>query len=386
MGLVNAALGPTLPALAAQTGSALASLGVLFSARSLGYLLMLHPAGLGFDRRPGHGWLGGALLAIAACMLATPFAPLLWLLVALHLVVGAGEGVLDLAGNTLLSRLHGARAPAFLNALHFFYALGALLAPLGVAASLALGQGIVGAYGALAGLLLAVALGLLALRAPPAVPLPGQGRTVSAHTEPPPGPRGASGREPGRESGHRLLVVLLSALLLLAVGAEVSLGGWWASYALRLGLTDAPGAALLTSVYWSGFAAGRLTGIPLASRWPPRRVLALHLPVALVAVLAVAALPGLAWVGAALAGWGIGPAYATAVAFAGRRVPMSGRVASRLFAGAALGSMTLPWIAGQVLVRLGGAALLLWVAALLLGALAAVAAVLRHDARRAPTA
>jgi FHS family Na+ dependent glucose MFS transporter 1 len=366
MGLVNASLGPTLPGLAAQTGSSLGALGVLISARSLGYLVALHPAGLGFDRRPGHAWLGVALLCIAGGMALTPGLPSVWALLPIMLGVGAGEAVLDLAGNTLLAWAHGARAAAYLNALHFFYGVGALLAPLVVAASLTLGGGIAGAYWTLAALLLPVALGVLATR-PPAAPA----RRAAAGAA-------ADARADG------LLVLLLAALLLLAVGAEVSLGGWWASYALRVGLTDAAGAAVLTSLYWSGFAAGRLVGVALSTRWLPRRVLVLHLGIALLAVGAAAAWPWLAWAAAPVAGWGIGPLFATAVAFAGRRIPLSGRVTSRLFMGGALGGMTLPWLAGLLLARAGALALMLWIAALLALALVVVWRVVSQDGRRRP--
>ena len=54
LGLAVAALGPTLPSLAANTRTSLGSISLLFTAHSLGYLLSAIFGGRLYDRLPGH--------------------------------------------------------------------------------------------------------------------------------------------------------------------------------------------------------------------------------------------------------------------------------------------------------------------------------------------
>ena len=57
LGATIASLGPTLPYLAENTGAALASLGLLFTLRSGGYLLGSLLGGRLYDHLPGHRYL-----------------------------------------------------------------------------------------------------------------------------------------------------------------------------------------------------------------------------------------------------------------------------------------------------------------------------------------
>ena len=61
LGATMASLGPTLPYLAANTGAAAASLGLLFTLRSGGYLLGSLVSGRLYDRLPGNRLLGAAI-------------------------------------------------------------------------------------------------------------------------------------------------------------------------------------------------------------------------------------------------------------------------------------------------------------------------------------
>jgi len=54
LGAVIASLGPTLPTLAANVGVGMAGIGILFTARSLGYLTGSVFGGVFYDRVQGH--------------------------------------------------------------------------------------------------------------------------------------------------------------------------------------------------------------------------------------------------------------------------------------------------------------------------------------------
>src|SRR5690242_13674510 len=68
LGLVAAVAGPTLPDLAGQTGAQLQGISILFTVRSLGYLLGSLQSGVLYDRYRGHPIMAAAIICIAALM------------------------------------------------------------------------------------------------------------------------------------------------------------------------------------------------------------------------------------------------------------------------------------------------------------------------------
>jgi len=127
LGLTTSSMGPTLPGLAQQTGSKLGQVSILFTARSLGYLLGSYRGGRFFDRFAGHHVLVLSLISMMVMMMLTPTVPLLWLLAALMVAQGFGEGMLDVGGNALLVWTYKEKVGPFMNGLHFFYGIGAFL-------------------------------------------------------------------------------------------------------------------------------------------------------------------------------------------------------------------------------------------------------------------
>ena len=356
LGLAVAALGPTLPALAENTGSSLGMIGLLFTAHSLGYLISAIFGGFLYDRLPGHPVMVACLLVIGAMLALVPMVPVLWLLFAIFLIEGLAAGSLDIGGNTLLVWFHRDRVGPFMNALHFFFGVGAVLAPLVIAGLVALSGGITWAYWTLALLALPAALWLL--------PRPGPAAPKAAEDEP--------------TGGAKLLLVTLIALLFfLYVGAELGFGGWIYTYALTLGLSTETSAATLTSAYWGALTLGRLLGIPVAARVRPRWILAGSLLGGLLSIVLIALWPQspvALWAGALGMGLFTGPVFATVMVLAGRHMTITGRLTGGFFVGASLGGMFLPWLIGQLFVPAGPQSLLVAVSvslALGLGALGA---------------
>ena len=133
LGLASAALGPTLPSLAAQTGVTIGAVSVLFSARSLGYLCGSLLSGRLYDRLPGHPVIAAAALLLSAMLMLVPQVPLFWMLVGIAGGWGLAESGLDVGANTLLIWVHGSAVAPYMNALHFWFGLGAMLSPMIVA-------------------------------------------------------------------------------------------------------------------------------------------------------------------------------------------------------------------------------------------------------------
>ena len=163
LGLGFASLGPTLPSLAAHTRTELSQISFLFTAHSLGYLLGSLLVGRSYDRVPGHPLMAIALITMISMLVLVPLISLWWLLVAVLLVLGFGEGTLDVGGNTLLVWVHRDNVGPFMNGLHFFFGAGAFLAPIIIARAVLISGDITWAYWALALLISPIAVWLFFL-------------------------------------------------------------------------------------------------------------------------------------------------------------------------------------------------------------------------------
>lgn len=334
LGLASASLGPTLPRLAEQTHTNLSGFSFVLATGSLGYLLGSYQGGRLYDRRRGHPVMATMLVIMAAMLALTPLVPVLWLLAALRLILGMAEGALDVGGNALLIWVHGRQVGPFMNGLHFFFGVGAFIAPLVIVRMVAWSGGIAWAYWTLALLALPAAAWLLRLKSPSA-------------------PAAVKEEAAGLANGP--LVALIAAFFFLIVAAELAIGSWLYTYAVATGASEST-AAYLTATFWGAFTAGRLLGIPIAARFGPRSILFGDLAGCLLSVGAILLWPGsqaVMWLGTCGAGLAIASLFATTFSFAERQMPISGRVAGWFLVGGSAGSMVVPWVIGQLFERIG---------------------------------
>lgn len=346
LGLASASLGPTLGGLAQHTHTRLSEISFIFSARALGYLIGSFVGGRVYDRWAGHVVMAGVFVVMAAMLALTPVIPLLWLLTAVLLVLGMGEGAMDVGGNTLLMWVHRSEVGPFMNGLHFSWGVGAFLSPIIVAQAVLISGDITWAYWMLAVLMLPVVLGLL--------------------RQPSPLPQASSPVSESRRVNHVLLVVLIAMFLFLYVGAEGSLGGWIFTYAVALRLSSEAAAAYLTSAFWGSLTAGRLLAIPLAARLRPRSILVMDLAGCLVSMGIILLWPKslvAVWVGAIGTGLAMASIFPTTLSLAESRLHITGQITGWFFVGASLGGMTVPWIIGQLFEPVGPYATMLTITA-----------------------
>jgi MFS transporter, FHS family, Na+ dependent glucose transporter 1 len=344
VGLVTAALGPTLPGLAAQAGVDLDAISLLFTANSVGYLAGSFVGGRQYDRIAGHRVMAVALSLMIGGLVLIPLLSSQWLLVAAWLAIGTAGGALDVGGNTLIVWLHGRGVGPYMNGLHFFFGVGSFIGPLIAAAALANAGDATRAYWVLALLLVPLALWIVR------VPSPAAGddsddaeRLLDGSTR-----RGTQSRDSA--------VVLVALFLLLYVGAEVAFGGWIYTYAAALGLATATSAATLTSAFWGALTVGRLAGIPIAARFRPPTILLVDLAGCLLSVGLILALPSsrtALWAGTMAAGAAMASIFPAAITLAGNRVRITGRITAWFLIGSSIGSMTVPWLIGQLFEPIG---------------------------------
>jgi FHS family Na+ dependent glucose MFS transporter 1 len=330
-GLVSAALGPTLPMLAEHVNTGLSQISLIFTAQATGYLLGSFFGGRLFDRLPGNRLLSLVLGCMAVLTFLIPVVSFYWLLIAIFLLVGTMMGSMEVGVNTLLVWLMGKRVGPYMNALHFFFGVGAFISPLIVARALAASWEIRWVYWLLALTAIPVAIWL--------------GRLS--------GPKAPAGAANSRIShANYLLVTLLSILLFLYVAAEVSYGGWVFTYTVgQFGTGVEATAAILTSAYWGALTFGRLVSIPLAVRIKPSMFLISDLIGCLLSIGLVAAYPNsmtALWVGTLGLGFSMAAFFPTTVTYAGQRMQLNAKISGWLFVGAGAGGMVLPWLIGQL--------------------------------------
>lgn len=364
LGLAAAVLGPTLPGLAKHTNTDLRTVSFLFTARAFGYMLGSLQSGRWYDHLPGHAVLAAGLLLMAMTMVLTPLMSFLATLTAAILALGVADGMVDVGSNTLLVWVYRDKVGPWMNGLHFFFGLGALLAPVVVAQAMAIRGDMTCAYWALAVLMLPGAFWLLRLPSP----------TVS---------RGA--HEGSAVQGNQVLVVLIALFMALYVGAEVGFGGWIFSYAVARNLSDAPGAAYLTAAFWGALTVGRLLAVPRAMRMRPSTIVLGDLVGCLVSVgmmmLSAHSVITL-WLGTCGLGLCMASIFPTTLVFAERRLVMTGRVTSWFLVGASMGGMSLPWLIGQLFELMGPRVLLSTIMAALMVATGVFGTAVRYSTVR----
>ena len=328
-GMGVAALGPALPVLAEHTGSTLSRISVLFTAMAAGFLLGALVGGRLFDRLPGHWVLGAVLVLMAGMAALIPATASLWLLTLLFLFFGVAQGMVEVGCNTLVLWIHKDHAGPFVNALHFFFGVGALLAPVGIAQATSATGDVAWFYRAFALLIVPVVAWLLAMPSPqrPA------GRSLSSQAK-----------------GSALLVALVALFFFLYAGIEHSFGGWISSYAQALKMASGPGAAYLASAFWASITAGRLLAVPASARLNPETIVAAALVGCLLSVAVMLLWSGriwALWLGTLGLGLSLAAIMPTTLALLGRRIGMTSQAAAWLFMGSGAGKMTIPWTIGQ---------------------------------------
>lgn len=335
LGLLTSVMGPAIPDLAENTHSSLAELSRFMMAGPFGYLLGGFLGGRLYDRFRGHIILSGALLVSAVFVALIPLMPLLGLLGIVLFILGFGEGTLDTGGNSLLTWLHREKVGPFMNGLHFFFGVGAFLAPVVIAQLIAATGKVFISFWIFA--LIALPIVFYVSRLPSS--------TVSSQAS-----------ENTNVILDWKLIGLLVILFFFYVGAEVGYGNWIFTYTVKLGLAKQVTASYLTSNFWLSFTIGRLLGIPIASKFKPQGIMLVDLLFCLISISVILLWPGslvALWIGTLGLGFGMASFFPSAMVLAGRLMHLSGRVTGFFLFGSGGGGMFLPFLIGQLIEPVG---------------------------------
>jgi MFS transporter, FHS family, Na+ dependent glucose transporter 1 len=369
LGLDMSVIGPTLPALAAQTGSTVGEMGLAFLIGAVGAVLGTLLGGWLFGWAPGRVVLGVAEMLSASLLILVPQIHWIGVLMALLIVKGVAGGVVGTGANTLLLWTHGGKAGPFLNALHFFFGLGAFLSPFLLGLLLTAGGAYWQAYVVLAVFDFTVGASVLLLLRPPS-PL------HSAH---------ADGTVPRGTSWYLVAIVLAAMLFLFFyVSSEITFGGWIYTYAVTLNLADAASAAYLTSLFWFAFTIGRLVSIPAAIRLAPAQILAVAFGGAIVflgLLIAFPASPAMLWLAVAGIGLSMAPIWPSGYTLAVQSIRLTAGVSAVIMLGDSVGGMVMPGLTGLFMERAGAGAMTLLVLASMAATVVAFLAILAFRMR-----
>ncbi len=340
LGSFTSVAGPALPSLAENTSSTLDQISLFFVLGALGYLLGSFFGGQAYDRFPGHRIMATTLLVIAISGAIIPVLRQLWPLLLVQFVLGLAQGANDVGCNTLLLWVHKDKgAGPYINGLHFFFGLGAFIAPLVLAGILSLTGGIQWVFWIFALLSLPLVIWFWSL----------------------PEPRAQLNSNRNERTPMPLMPVsLLVLVFVLYVGAEVGFGNWIYTYALTLGLGTAITSAYLTSAFWGTFTVGRLLGVWISTHLRSATILFVDL-LGCLASLGVIMLWGdsalALWAGAIGLGLFMASVFPTTLVLAGERLNITGAMTGWFLVGGGTGGMILPWVIGQAFVGIGAGAM-----------------------------
>ena len=333
LGIQGGWIGPFLPEISRTLGVRVDDAGLIISATAAGYFVALLVVGSMSHRMRAQQFLLVAMMLYAAGFAGLALAPALVPMLAASVVVGLGNGAIDVAANAAIVDLNQDRLAEALNYLHVMFGLGAFLGPVIVAVALASTIGYWWIFGV--GALLCASLAAILATTPAAeVRMPAEsGAFIPLLARP--------------------IIWIMAGVLFLYVGGESGVGAWLFLY-LRKAAALAPAIASSgVSLYWLGLIAGRLAGGRLAERIAAQKLTILAGALSAGALLGLILAP-MSRVTAAsmifLIGFGYGPVFPNIVAIGAVRFPTQvGRMSSIIIAGGALGGVFVPWIMGHAI-------------------------------------
>jgi len=341
-GILTTLLGPMLPILIVRWAMDDTQAGNLFLVQFLAMLVGVQLSGVLLARwgyRPA--FLLGLLLM--ACGVATLYLGSLWLGLASVAALGLGLGLIIPTDNLLIAEISAgsglnSRSGA-VSLLNFFWGVGAVFCSLMVAWTAA--HNLLPFFlGAVALLLIALALGMRNLPFPPA-----EASSASSASS------SSSSSSFWRELAQSPTIWLFAAVFFLYPGAETSVGGWIGSYVSRLGSRGASLASIMPAFFWSALTVGRALGTAFLHHFSEQRILRVGYATGALGIGLMLWAPSLTAViaGALITGLSFATLYPITVARLSQHYGVAARsIGAVMFSLAAVGPAVVPWMVGVI--------------------------------------
>ncbi|MCJ7694832.1 MAG: MFS transporter, partial [Anaerolineaceae bacterium] len=239
LGMSTAVLGPMLSQIGDSVSVSLGVVSLLLAIKATGYFIGSVGSGRIFDRFSGHKIQVIAISLMTLCMLLIPLTKSFIFIIFIMVFLGMMEGTLDVGGNTLLLWKFKSNVAPYMNGLHFFFGLGAFIAPLIVANVLHFDSSLRWTFWLVGIIFIPSIIGFAFLPSP----IPSKKTEVK-----------------DKLTVKKTVIILIVILFFTYVGTELSFGSWIYTYSLKSNLTNETTSAYLTSAFWGALTIGRLLG------------------------------------------------------------------------------------------------------------------------------
>eukprot|EP01084_Bolivina_argentea_P034835 64521_1 len=366
LGLYLAAPGPILKDLEQQTNASLADISYVFSARALGYILGVFMHGAiadGYTQnahtpnkfnkwnkiypiRPHHMFFL-CILICNVCMICLSLINHLIILGVIITITGICFGGIEIYGSVCILQLFDTDnkndkllAP-YMNFLHFSFAIGALISPLGIQLSFVIDNGYNIAFYIYTIWNMLFAIPLLLVD----TPLRNNIQTDSENT--------ILLNKSNNHSRLPLFMILSCATFIgVYVGCEVAFGGYITTYSDDYLLSSMSNGRFMSSVFWGGLAFGRLISVWIAKHTSAVYMLIIDLIGCVISMLLFIIFDGnmlIGWIASVLFGMFMASIYASIFVVAEKTVKISGKYASFIVFGSSCGEFIIPTLEGNIM-------------------------------------
>ncbi|CAL1585260.1 unnamed protein product [Knipowitschia caucasica] len=372
LGMCIAVVGPTFEDLALNVHRNISSISYIFAGRSGGYLGGSLLGGVLVERLNPHLLLGLSMLLTSLGTFAIPLCSQAPLLTVFMACIGVSMGVLDTGGNVLALSTWGEEAGPYMQALHFSFAVGALVSPVIVQLLFKTSSNCTSAENLTlqtnstelshswslrrsmwAYVFIGVFVFITALFFFGMFFCAARSRVRSHAVE----------EKPKVAKYHIAIVALLFFFYFAYVGAEVAYGSFIFTYSKDFAGLDKVESAGVNTLFWGCFAGGRGLAVVLAIWMYPGTLITLSLVSCCTSSLLLSLFPlhrAVLWANTALYGVSMAAVFPSGMAWAEQYTPVSGHTAAVLVVGAALGEMVLPVLLGFLMGHISGKPLLMY--------------------------
>lgn len=336
-GIVTTILGPILPVFISRWSLDDARAGFFFTTQFAGSLVgvalssfLLSTRGFRVTLILGYLFMAAGVAALISNNVSLAFCA--------AAIYGAGFGLVIPATNLCVAEQAGEKQSAALSLLNLAWSAGSLLCPVIIR---------YGVRSARLNFLLLEIAGAAALFALLAL--------FSHEIRQEPKPHNANAPIPST-SETWWAAVFLGLLFFTYVGTENCVSGWSAAFSKRLGAGGVAAGELAPMFFWAGLLTGRLLAPAILSRLKEAKVVSIGLFIAMVGVVIFLRSTSRPTAMAALtiAGAGLSLLYPIYIAWLSLAFgARARRLAGAMFAMAAIGGATLPWLVGIVSSRSG---------------------------------
>ena len=327
--------GAALSHLRDRVGTDDGGISLIFVGSSTGYMYGSFFGGRQLDRGRGHRvWATCMIIAIAMITLISQIRDLAPL-VGAFVILGAVSGVGDVSGNTLVVWSRPESPGSALNALHAFFGVGALTAPLLTNRAIAWSGSLWPIVVPLGLISLICCATLLTTSAPTKT------RTLAERSDP----------DVDAASLRRSQLAVVSLFFFVYVSLEIGFANWIHTYVEQIHYGGANTATGITAIFWVGFSLGRVASIGLARRFSAGWMLVGSMSVAMLSSISLVVVNGGnvgLWIVAFLFGLSIAPQFASMIAYAEAHFVLSGAATSAFIGAAGLAGLVMPWGLGQL--------------------------------------